>query len=167
MITYGAVTALTMDISSLARSASFLSGYESAQIDNTTTRWDDWLINIDGILGHAVTAPLLGQKIEIYLWGSDVSLATTPIDTLDGTSSAATLVHDSIRQSLRFVAAPTVTQVSPVGLKYYAQPFTVSQWFGGTVPTFCGLFLAHNHDGALAAAQAGLFSYQGVKYTAT
>ena len=166
MINYGTVTAMTMDISSLATSASFLGGYESTQVDNTTTRWDDFLVNIDGILGHATTAPVIGQQIQIYVWGSDVSLATTAIDTLDGTASAVTLAHDSVRQSLRLVASPTVT-VATAALKYYAQPISVAQWFGGNQPTFWGLFLTHNHAGALAAAQSGLFSYQGIKYTAT
>lgn len=166
MITYGAVTALTCDISSLATSTSFLTGIESAEIDNTTTRWDDWLINVDDILGHATTAPVIGQQIQLYLWGSDVSLATTAIDVLDGTASAETLSHDAIRQSLRFVAAPTVT-IATAALRYKAMPFSVSQFFGGNLPTFCGLFVTHNHAGALAAAQSALFSYQGIKYTAT
>lgn len=166
MINYGTVTALTFDISSLAPSTTFLAGYESAEVDNTTTRWDDFLVNVDGILGHASTAPVVGQQIQLYVWGSDVSLATTPIDVLDGTASAETLSHDSVRQSLRFVAAPTVT-VATAALKYYIQPFSVAQFFGGNQPTFWGLFLAHNHAGGLAAAQSGLFSYQGIKYTAT
>ena len=165
MINYGAVTAMTMDISSLATSATFLAGYESAQVDNTTTRWDDFLVTVDGITGGA-TVPVVGQQIQIYVWGSDVSLATTAIDTLDGTASAVTLGHDSVRQSLRLVAAPVVT-VATASLKYYAQPFSVAQFFGGNCPTFWGLYLAHNHAGALAAAQSGLFSYQGIKYTAT
>lgn len=165
MITYGAITAMTMDVSSLATSATFLSGYESAQVDNTTTRWDDFLVTIDGITGGA-TAPVVGQQIQIFVWGSDVSLATTAIDTLDGTASAVTLGHASVLQSLRPVAAPAVT-VATASLKYYAQPFSVAQFFGGNCPTFWGLYLAHNHAGALAAAQSGLFSYQGIKYTAT
>ena len=166
MINYGAVTPMTMDISSLAASGSFLSGYESNEVDNTTTRWDDFLVNIDGILGHAATAPVVGQRIEIYVWGSDVSLATTPIDVLDGTASAETLSHDSIRQSLALARAPLVTQAT-AGLKYYPRPFSIAPFFGGNCPNFWGLFLAHNHAGALAAAQSGLFSYQGIKYTAT
>lgn len=165
MINYGAVTALTMDISSLASSGSFLAGYESAQVDNTPDRWDDFLVTIDGITDGA-TAPVVGQKIEIYVWGSDVSLATTPIDTLDGTAGPVTLGHDSVRQSLSLARAPVVT-VATASLKYYAQPFSVAAFFGGNQPTFWGLYLAHNHAGALAAGQAGLFSYQGIKYTAT
>lgn len=166
MINYGTVTTMTMDISSLATSSSFLSGYESTEVDNTTTRWDDFIVNVDGILGHATTAPVIGQQIQLYLWGSDVSLATMPIDTLDGTASAEALTHESIRQSLRNVASPAVTAAT-ASLKYYIQPFSVAQFFGGNCPAFWGLFLAHNHAGALAAAQSGLFSYQGIKYTVT
>jgi hypothetical protein len=121
---------------------------------------------VDGITGHASTAPTVGQQIQLYVWGSDVSLSTTAIDTLDGTASAETLAHDSVRQSLRQVAAPTVT-VATAALKYYIQPFSVAQFFGGNCPTFWGLFLSHNQTGALAAAQSGLFSYQGIKYTET
>jgi len=166
MINYGTDQALTFDISSLATSSTFLVGYESNEIDNTTTRWDDIEISCDGILGHATTAPVVGQKIELYLWGSNVSLATTPIDTLDGVASAETLAHDAVRQSLRLAANPTVT-VATAALKYPILPFSVAQFFGGNLPMFCGMYLAHNHAGALAAAQSALFTWRGIKYTAT
>ena len=35
------------------------------------------------------------------------------------------------------------------------------------MPKFWGLFLAHNHTGALAATQSGLFSFNGITYTNT
>ena len=47
---------------------------------------------------------------------------------------------------------------------YYIQPFSVASLFGGVMPKFWGLFLAHNHTGALAASQSALFSYNGIKY---
>jgi hypothetical protein len=108
----------------------------------------------------------VGQVIQLYCWGSDVSLATTAIDVLDGTDSAETLGHVSVLNSLKFVAAPAVT-VATAGLLYYIQPFSVAQLFGGNMPKFWGLYLAHNHTGALAAAQSGLFSYNGITYTHT
>lgn len=164
--TYSANTAITMDISSLGTSSTFLAGYESTQVDNTSTMYDDALVNVKGITGHASTAPTVGQQIQLYCWGADTSLATTAIDVLDGTGSAETLAHDSVRQSLRFVAAPTVT-VATAGLVYYIQPFSVAQLFGGILPKFWGLYLAHNHTGALAASQSALFSFNGITYTAT
>lgn len=161
-INYGSDTAITFDVSSLGTSSTFLVGRESTQIDNTTNKFIDAIVTCDGILGHASTAPTIGQQIQLYVWGSDVSLATTPIDVLDGTDSAETLTHDSVRQSLRLVAAPTVT-VATAGLKYYILPFSVASYFDH-MPKFWGLFLTHNHTGALAASQSGIWSYYGIKY---
>ena len=160
---YSANTAITFDISSLGTSSTFVAGRESSEIDNTTNKYVDCLVTVDGITGHASTAPTVGQMIQLYVWGSDTSLATTAIDVLDGTDSAETLSHVSVLNSLRFVAAPTVT-VATAGLLYYIQPFSVAQRFGGVMPKFWGLFLAQNHTGSLAAAQSGLFSYNGIKY---
>lgn len=161
-INYGSDTAITFDVSSLGTSSTFLAGRESTQIDNTTNKFVDAVVTCDGILGHASTAPTVGQQILLYLWGSDVSLATTPIDVLDGTDSAETLAHDSVRQSLRLVAAPAVT-VATAGLKYYILPFSVASYFD-QMPKFWGLFLTHNHTGALAATQSGIWSYYGIKF---
>lgn len=164
--TYSANTAITFDLSSLASSSTFVAGRESTQVDNTTNVYDDALVNVKGITGHASTAPTVGQMIALYAWGADTSLGTTAIDVLDGTDSVETLSHVSVLNSLRFVAAPTVT-VATAGLVYYIQPFSIAQLFGGIMPKFWGLYIAHNHTGALAAAQTGLFSYNGITYTNT
>ena len=66
--------------------------------------------------------------------------------------------------SLRFAGAAAVT-VATAGLVYYFQPFSIAQLFGGILPKFWGLYVAHNHTGALAAAQSALFSYNGITYT--
>jgi hypothetical protein len=162
-LTYSANTAITFDISSLGTSASFVAGRESTEIDNTSNRYIDCLVNVKGITGHASTAPTIGQLIALYCWGADTSLATTPIDTLDGTDSAETLAHVSVLNSLRLAGSASVT-VATAGLVYYIQPFSVAQLFGGIMPKFWGLYLAHNHNGALAASQSGLFSFNGIKY---
>jgi len=161
-LNYGSNTAITFDVSSLAGSSTFVAGRESTQIDNTSNLFLDAIVTCDGITGHASTAPTIGQQIRLYLWGSDVSLATTPIDTLDGTDSAETLGHVSVLNSLRLVAAPAVT-VATAGLTYYIMPFSVASFFGGVLPKFWGLYLAHNHTGALAASQSGIWSYYGIK----
>lgn len=165
-ITYSSNTAITFDISSLGTSSTFVSGRESTEIDNTSNFYVDALVNIDGITGHASTAPTIGQVIRLYLWGADTSLGTTPIDVLDGTDSAETLGHVSVLNSLILVREAVVT-VATAGLVYYLQPFSVASFFGGLMPKFWGLYLAHNHTGALAASQSGLFSYNGIKYTHT
>ena len=162
-INYGTNTAITFDVSGLGPSSTFLAGRESSEVDNTTNKFNDVIVNCDGILGHASAAPTVGQQIVLYAWGSDVSLATTPIDVLDGTDSAETLGHVSVLNSLRFVAAPTVTAAT-AGLKYWIMPFSIAALFDGNVPKFWGLYLSHNHTGALAGSQSGIWSYYGLKY---
>ena len=166
MINYSANTAITLDLSALATSSSFVAGVESTQIDNTTTRYDDALVNVKGIIGHASTAPVVGQLISLYVWGADTSLVTTAIDVLDGTASVETLSHVSVLNSLRFAGASSVT-VATVALTYFIQPFSIAALFGGAMPKFWGLYAAHNHAGALGASNNVLFSFNGVNYTAT
>ena len=163
-IAYSANTAITFDISSLGSSATFVAGRECSQIDNTSNLFVDALVNVDGITGHASTALTIGQLIALYCWGADTSLATTAIDVLDGTDSAETLGHVSVLNSLRLAGTSAVT-VATAGLVYYIQPFSVAQLFGGIMPKFWGLYLTHNHTGALAASQSTLFSYNGITYT--
>lgn len=161
---YDAGKTITMDVSSLATSSTFVAGLESGEIDNTSNRFMDAIVNVAGINGHASTAPTVGQMIRLFVWGGGVSLATTPIDTLDGTSSGETLSHVSVLNSLHEVPAAVVT-VATANLKYYFQPFSVCEILGLRVlPRFWGLFLAHNHTGALAGSQPGLFTYDGVHY---
>lgn len=157
-------TAIGIDLSALGNSATFVAGRESDQVDNSTNNYMDALVNVDGIVGHATTAPVTGQIINVYVWGSDVSLATTAIDVLDGTDSAETLSHLSVLHSLKFAGSTAVT-VATAGLSYYIQPFNIASLFGGVMPDFWGIYVAHNHAGALGAAQTGKFSYQGITYT--
>jgi len=164
--TVSANTAITFDISSLATSSTFLSGRESTEVNNTTTNYIDAIVNVAGITSNTGTAPTVGQSIVLYAWGANSSLATNPISTLDGVDSAETLPHASVLNSLRFVSGPTVT-VATAGLLYYFQPFSVAALFGGVLPKYWGLYLAHNQTGALAAAQSTLFSFNGVTYTST
>lgn len=161
-IAYSANTAITFDISSLAASATWLAGRESTQVDNSSNLFVDAIVNVDPITAGATIA--VGDVLELRIWGADTSLATTPIDVLDGTDSAETLTEDSIRQSLKLVKAVVATSTT-ASQKIYIPPFSVASFFGGRMPKFWGLFLAHDHGSALASSQSGLFSYNGVTYT--
>ena len=115
--TYSNTAAITFDISSLGTSSTFVAGRESTQIDNTSNLYVDAQVYVLGITGHASTAPTVGQVINLYCWGSEVSLATTAIDVLDGTDSAETLGHVSVLQSLRLAGSAAVT-VAVGGVSY-------------------------------------------------
>jgi len=155
---------ITMDVSSLASDDTFLAGVESTEIDNTTSlNYVDALVDIKGITGNA-SVPAIGDLLQLYVWGSDISLTTTPLDVLDGASSAETLGHEGVLRSLH-LARSAQAYVATGSLVYYMQPFTVASFFGGKMPKFWGLFFAHNLGATLAAAQSGLFRYTGIKYT--
>lgn len=161
---YSSNIAITFDISSLAASSTFVAGRESTQIDNTSDKYMDAIVNVKGIAGHASTAPTVGQMMRLFVWGADTSLATTAIDVLDGTDSAETLTHVGVLNSLHEVPSAVVT-VATANLLHYFQPFSVCEVLGLRVlPKFWGLFFAHNHNGALAGSQSGLFSYNGIKF---
>ena len=160
-IIYSANTAVTLDLSSLAGSPTWVAGVESAEIDNTTNKFVKALVDIKGITWSA-TSNTVGQEARIYCWGSDVSLATTAIDTLDGTSSAETITVECV-QALRLAASASALATTG-SLVYYFQPFEVSALFGGVMPKFWGLFFTHSMTGAVHTGQSGKFQYTGLKY---
>lgn len=153
--------AIPIDLSALPTSATFVLGRESDQVDNSVNNYIDALVNIDGIVSHAATVPVVGQRIDFYVWGSDTS--GSAIDVLDGVDSAETLGHLSVLNSLKFGGSASVTEAT-AGLTYYIQPFSIAALFGGIMPNFWGIFAAHNHAGALAASQTGKVSYQGITF---
>jgi hypothetical protein len=50
--------------------------------------------------------------------------------------------------------------------KYWIAPFTVAALFGGVMPKFWGLYVAHSMTAALKtdAANTDSFSFNGIKY---
>ncbi len=165
-MSYSSNTAITFDISSLATSSTFVAGRNSTEWDNSSSVYHDIIVDVEGITGHASTAPTVGQMIQLYAVGNDTSFVTKVIGgsgAIDGADGACTLPHVSVLNSLRLAGVAVVT-VATAGLVYYIQPFSIAQLFGGTVPKFGCLYLAHNHTGALAASQSALFSFNGITY---
>lgn len=161
-INYSSNTAITMDLANLATSSTFLAGRESSQIDNTTNKYVDCLVSGFVSVG---TTPTANTLINIYVWGADTSLATTPLDALDGTDSAETLTNTGILNALRFgasVAVPAATS----DVQYIVLPFSVAAAFGGSMPKFWGLYVSHNTGVNLrnTAVNTNSFEFVGIKY---
>jgi len=161
-INYSSNTTITCSVASTASSATFVDGRESNEIDNTTNKYMDVLVQGKVTVG---TTPTANTQIGIYVWGADTSLATTPIDVLDGTDSAETLTNIGILYSaLRLGAAITVT-ASTSNVGYNFAPFSVAALFGGVMPKFWGLFVAHNTGVNLNATGGNhSFAFNGIKY---
>lgn len=161
-INYAAVVAITMDLAALATSATFVSGRESTEVDNaTTTKFNDVMVSGSVSVG---TTPTANTTIQVFVWGSDVSLVTTPIDVLDGLDSAETLTNIGVLNALK--PGPTIlVPAATSDIKYHVLPFSVAALFDGVMPKFWGLFVAHNSVAALRATlNTNAFGYIGIKY---
>jgi hypothetical protein len=161
-VNYSSNTAITMDLSALGSSATFVAGRESSQVDNTTNKYVDVLVSGSVSVG---TTPTANTSILVYVYGADTSLATTAIDVLDGTDSAETLTNVGILNALRLGAAINVPAAT-TDVQYFVLPFSVAALFGGVVPKFWGLFVAHNTAVNLRsnAINTNSFEYVGIKY---
>ena len=157
----GTGTTITCPVASLASSATFVAGYESDQIDNTTNLYVDALVKGKVTVG---TTPTANTSICVYVWGSDVSLATTAIDVLDGTNSVETLTNTGILSALRQGACVNVPAATS-NVTYEILPFSVAALFGH-MPRFWGLFVCHN-TGVNLNSTAGnhAFEFVGITYT--
>ena len=163
-IAYSSNTAITMDLSALGSSSTFIAGRESNQIDNTTDKFIDALVRGRFIVG---TTPTLPCELDIYVWGSDISLATTAIDVLDGTDSAETLTNTTVLANGLVLARACPVLVNTSDKTYYVTPFSVAKLFDWIMPKFWGLFVAHNMTAALKtdAGNTNSFSFNGITYT--
>lgn len=161
-VSYSSNTTITMDLAGLASSTTFVAGRESSQIDNTTNKYMDALVS--GFISVGTT-PTANTTINVYVWGADTSLATTAIDTLDGTDSAETLSNVGVLAALRWgqtISVPVTTS----DFAYPILPFSVASKFGGVMPKFWGLFVAHNCVAALrnTAVNTNSLEFVGIKY---
>lgn len=161
--TYQGPTTITMDLSALGASSTFVAGRESSQIDNSSNLFVDAKVFGRFIVG---TTPTLPCELRVYMWGADVSLATTAIDVLDGTDSAETLTNTTVLNSALTLVAAKQILVNTSNLTYDIAPFNICDYFT-TMPKFWGLFVAHNMTAALKtdAGNTDSFRYQGVYYT--
>lgn len=162
-INYSANTTITMDLINLASSSTFVAGRESSQIDNTSDKYIDALVQGSVSVG---TTPTANTSINIYVYGADTSLATTAIDVLDGADSAETLTNTGVLYSALKLGAVINVLVNTTNVKYNIAPFSVAQLFGGVLPKFWGLFVSHNTAVNLRndAVNTNAFSFVGIKY---
>jgi hypothetical protein len=160
-VNYSSNTTITIGLNSLASSSTFLAGRESSQIDNTTNKYMDCLVSGTVTVG---TTPTANTVIAVYVYGAETSLATTALDTLDGTDSAETLTNAGHLNALKLGATISVP-VNTSNVKYLVLPFSVASLFGGVMPKFWGLFVSHNCVAALnASGNTDQFEFVGIKY---
>lgn len=162
---YAAKATITCDVHStpLASSPTFVIGRESTEIDNSTDKYDDCLVEGKVTVGTTVTA---NTDIQIWIYASfHTVMATNAVDLLDGTNSDETLTSAGIRRSALRLGAVLDVDTTTANRTYWIAPFSVAQLFGGHMPKYWGLFVSHNTGSALNSTGSNHeFSYTGVKY---
>ena len=161
-ITYATATTITMDLSALASSTGYVAGVESNQIDNTTNKYIDAIVQGSFTVG---TTPTINNTFNVYLWGSHT---TGGIDVLDGTGSAETFTTTSLANTV-YLASVNPILVNTSDTTYQVKAFSVAQFFGGILPQYWGLYCSHNMVAALRtnASNTDSFKYTGITYTIT
>lgn len=160
---YAASSALTITLASLATSSSFLAGQESNQVDNTSNKYSDALL--EGFITTGTT-PTTATQILVYVWGSNVSLATTAKDTLDGTDSAETITSAGVGYGFLKLAVSLTVDSATSNRRYDFGDISVASILGLSVlPPYWGVFVAHNTAVNLnSTAGNHAISFCGVKF---
>lgn len=135
---------LTITLASLASGSSgvFTAGQESTAVDNTTN------VDVDHLLSGKITtgtSPTASRSINVYAYANLSSATGTPTypDVLDGTDSAETFTSANVMNSaVRFVANMVIDSTSDRA--YYFGPVSVASLFGGVLPKFWGVYVAHD-----------------------
>lgn len=135
---------LTITLASLTTGASgvFTAGQESTAVDNTTN------LDLDHLLSGKIrtgTTPTVSRSINVYAYANISSASGTPTypDVLDGTDSAETFTSANVMNStLKFVASITVDATSD--RDYFFGPVSIASIFGGVLPKFWGVYVAHD-----------------------
>lgn len=159
-IKYGAETAITCDVSSLASSSSRTAGRASTVVDNTSNLYDDAIVSGKIRTG---TSPTVSKQIDVWVYAQRNDTPTYP-DGITGSDAAKTMTSENVRNSaLRLACSILVDATSD--RDYDIAPFAVAALFGGIMPRRWGLFVAHDTAVALnATAGNHEFKYSGIHY---
>jgi hypothetical protein len=159
---YVADAAITMDLSALASSSTFVAGRESTSVSNSSNYLD---CNITGrfISGTTPTAP---GETRLYAVAPYEDTPAWP-DVFDGTDSAETVTNTNIVDSLPLLWSGTVSTTSNVTYPVIGA-LTLAQCFG-VMPKAFVLFFTHFHTAALKtdAGNTNSFNYQFIQAAVT
>jgi len=156
--------ALTIGLSSLASGAAtvYTAGRESTAVDNTTNNDVDHLLSGKIRVG---TSPTVSRSINIYAYANISSASGTPTypDVLDGTDSAETFTSANVMNSaVKFVASILIDNTT--GRDYFFGPVSMASVFGGSLPKFWGVYVAHDTGVNLdSTADNHVLSYERVQ----
>jgi hypothetical protein len=143
-IAYGASAALTQtSLDGLASSTSFLAGWESDAIDNSSNSYLDYIVNAKI---QVESAGLTAGEIRMYLV-AELEDSSWP-DVFDGTEGTETITDTEVRDAICRLGAVTITDTTASRV-YYLQCPSVAAIFNGTIPRKFVVFIAQSTVAAL------------------
>lgn len=159
-IAYAASSNLTVtNLNGLPTSSTYVAGWESAAIDNTTNKYLDYRITAKI---RVAAASLTAAQIRMYLVGP-LDDSTWP-DVFDGTESTETVTSAQIRDAICRLGA--VTETDTTGSRdYYLDCPSVAAVFGGVVPKKFVIFIAHATGQNLAGSGNNQVTIRGAYLT--
>ena len=168
--TYDSVSstnALTITLASLATSSTLLAGRQSTIVDNTSTKYMDFLVSGQVTAGTTLTA----GTIAVYAFApikaaaSTFSYPTATATALTESDGAATFEAGQLGALRLIGAAATNTTNSRV---YTFEPTSIAALFGGVMPLKWGIFVTQSTNANLdATAGNHFFHWSGITYTST
>jgi hypothetical protein len=157
-ISYGTSTALNNAVASLGTSSTWVAGYESEVIDNTSNLYVDYSIEGFYTVGTTPTNP---SEIRIYVVASFDG--TNWPDVFDGTTGAETVTSEGIRDGYAKLAA-VLRNDSTTSNRAYPFSFTVASLFGGVCPPKFVLFTTQNTGTLNSTGGNQVTRYRGAYY---
>lgn len=142
---------LTITLASLASGSAgvYTTGRASTAVDNTTN------VDLDHLLSGIIklgTTPTASRSVNVYAYANLSSATGTPTypDGITGTDAGKTMTSANIMNgALKFVAS--VTTDATTGLNCTFGPVSMASVFGGSLPKFWGVYVAHDSAVALDA----------------
>lgn len=138
-IAYGSSSAMTITLTSLATSSTRVTGRQSTAIDNTSNKYLDYLVSGKVTTG---TSPTDAKQIDVWVFASYNDTPLYP-DSMGGTDAAYTATSTSILAGALALAASISTN-NTSDRTYWVNPFSVAALFGGQMPKYFGIFIAHD-----------------------
>lgn len=160
-IAYGASAALTQtNLDGLAASSTWVAGWESDAIDNSSNKYVDYIITAKL---QVESAGLAAGEIRMYLV-AELDDSTWP-DVFDGTESAETVTDTEVRDAICRPAAASTTDTTASRVYYLHCP-SVAAVFGGVCPRKFVVFITQSTTTTLeTTGDPNQVYVKGVYYT--
>lgn len=136
---WGADSALTITLASLASSTGLVAGRESTSYDNSTAKDPDVLVSGKVTTG---TSPTASKSIEVWIVAPIEDTPTWP-DVFDGTDSAETATGRNVLFGSAKLGA-VIASDNTSDRTYAIAPFSVAALFGGHMPKQFSVFVVHD-----------------------